>query len=269
MKIILVQLDAGEDWRYEDLIYWLEKAPSGDLVVFPECYPFWREKGITHKTAMSRLEATAQACMVRSFIAGGYVADEGIDGSRILRNRTYLVHHGFVVDYYDKQIAFQGENLSPNNIVKLFSWGNQRCLPLICADADDGPKSSFMDRLVTRARALGVGPQVPIIVSSYGAMLTEPYWKDSLHHLADTCEAPVLICGIAGKSSSTFIYDIKDGGDGAKRHYGGGGGGSGLFIPGQQESRQYEPPCYIVVNLDNLETRKKSFSDVPSRGRSS
>ena len=45
-------------------------------------------------------------------------------------------------------------------------------------------------------------------------MLTEPYWTDSLHYLADTCEAPVLICGVAGKSRSTFVYGINDGGDG-------------------------------------------------------
>lgn len=43
-----------------------------------------------------------------------------------------------------------------------------------------------------------------------------------------------------------------------KHHY--GGGGSGLFLPGQKDSRQYEPPCYIVVDLDKFATRKKAFT---------
>ena len=57
-----------------------------------------------------------------------------------------------------------------------------------------------MDQLVKRAHALGVAHRYPIIVSSYGAMLTELYWTDSLHYLADTCEAPVLICGLQAKA---------------------------------------------------------------------
>ncbi|MEK8046192.1 hypothetical protein [Ideonella margarita] len=257
MKVSLVQLDAGTDWRHEELADWLAQAPPADLVVFPESYPFWRSAGINHRTAIARLEAAAQQHPERSFIAGGYVADEGHDSTRILRNRSYLVHGGHVVDTYDKQVVFQNEQFCPGQIVKLFAWGAHRCLPLICADADTGPEADFMASLVRRARAAGAGPGVPIIVSSFGAMLTEPYWTESLHHLANTLNASVLICGIAGTSTTTFIYSIEDGGDGKRHPY--GGGGSGLFIPNKSEPKQYTEPGFVTVDLDTLQTRWRAF----------
>jgi predicted amidohydrolase len=256
MKITLVQLDAN--WCVNDLPRWLISAPCSDLIVFPECYPFEREAGIAHDTAKKRLEAVAQQVLGRTFIAGGYVYEKGLDGARILRNRVYLVHQGFVVDYYDKQIVWEKEKFTPSNIVKLFAWGEHRCLPLICADADSGPKSDFMNNLILRAKAAGAGSNVPIVVSSFGAMLMKPYWTDSLHHLSDQCQAPVLICGIAGKSEHTFHYPVKDGGDDKDHPF--GGGGSGLFIPGNQESKQYAELGYITVDLATLETRRKKFA---------
>lgn len=258
MKITLVQLDAGTDWSFEDLPQWLEQVPRADLVVFPECYPFWRESGISHDTAMKRLEKSASMFPEVTFIAGGYVYDKGTDGATILRNRSYLVHRCFVTDFYDKQIAFQGESFTQSNIVKLFTWNKHQCLPLICADADQGPDSLFMANLIKRAKAAGVGPDVPIVVSSYGAMLMQPYWTDSLHHLANQCESPVLICGIAGKSAGKFIYTEEDGGDGKAHFY--GGGGSGLFMPNDLKPLQYVEPGYITVDLSNIKSRFKSFA---------
>ena len=80
MKITLVQLDASLDWRGLDLIQCLRSAPRADLTVFPECYPFWREAGISHTTAMQRLEGMAGQLPGKTFMAGGYVADVGVDG---------------------------------------------------------------------------------------------------------------------------------------------------------------------------------------------
>ena len=257
MKTTLVQLDASLDWRGIGIAGCLASAPRADLTVFPECYPFWREAGISHTTAMQRLEGVAGQLPGKTFMAGGYVADVGVDGARIRRNRVYLVHQGFVVDYYDKQCVFEREPLTPANLVKLFAWDVHRCLPLICADADQGPASAFMARLVQRATAAGAGPGVPIVVSSYGALLAQPYWTDSLHHLADACQAPVLICGIAGKSRSTFRYRVEDGGDGRLHPF--GGGGSGLFLPGRRDAKQYAEPGYITVDSVSGRTAWTAF----------
>lgn len=253
MKINLMQLDAGQRWRHQDLAQWLAQAPPADLTVFPECYPFLREAGISHTTAQARLEEAASTRPGHTFMAGGYVYDLAThDTGWVLRNRVYLVHRGCVVDFYDKQVAFEGEAFTPGSVVKLFAWGEHRCLPLICADADQGPASHFMQRLTQRAIAAGAGPQVPIVVCSYGAMLTQPYWTDSLHHLANTCNAPLLICGIAGISPGLFTHHEADGGDGKKHHF--GGGGSGLFLPGGQREQHTEAGV-VRVNLATRKTR--------------
>ena len=101
---------------------------------------------------------------------------------------------------------------------------------MICADAADNP-SPQGTLMMTEAIQLGANPHTPIIVTSYGAGLATPDWREPLSLWSMGTGAPVAICGIAGSSQSTFYLE-----NGIKKPY--GGGGSAVFWPDGTHTRQ-------------------------------
>lgn len=225
MKLSLFQLDC-HDPHWDDALSpdslpkLLASAKQCDLAVFPETMPFYEEKPpITHAKAVAALEEASRQVPHVAFIAGGYVKD----GTET-RNRAYLVRAGAVLDSYDKQIKWQGETFDPGNTIKKFTWGRFGVIPLICADAGDdlGPRKV---RMMSEALAAGAGPKVPIVVCSYGGGLTTDFWHIPLDEWSRGCEAPVVICGVAGEHDTETYKDV----GGVYRPF--GGGGSGAFWP--------------------------------------
>lgn len=234
MKIALVQLD-GEDklWSEKNLSYFLRQASGSDLVVFPESMPFARVR--PHADAVQVLEAAGQEVADCTFIAGGYVMD-----GAYRRNRVYLVNGGKVKDYYDKQIVWPGEKFTPGKEAKLFEWDGMKCIPLICADAGDSLIPQKV-RMMAAALAAGAGPDAPIVISSYGGGLMTDYWQPALREWSQGCDAPVVICGIAGTHSKKTYVDCK----GLEHRF--GGGGSGVFW---QNGYQFQSPEEGIVVVD-------------------
>jgi predicted amidohydrolase len=266
MRIHLIQIDVStwEDPNVNPCLkepnWYLGVSGKADLTVFPEYFPFNQEYPISNIKAIERLEKSPASQRGCTYIAGGYVVENAIHAKQgTLRNRVYLVHRGYVIDYYDKQIQWRTEKFIPGRIVKTFSWGNKKCIPLICADAYPDPQD--MERIIERAVIVGASATVPIVVSSYGDGLTESGWTKSLRSIAVKCKATVVICNISGKSKIRYLDKVEEGGDGKMHPY--GGGGSGLFLPGNQKAQQFKEPGIISIDTSNGKAKYKPFPDGP------
>lgn len=224
MKIALVQLDVEVDtWSEEVFPNLLRQAAGTDLVVFPECMPFGNDKEpVSHEKAVKVLEEAGREITDCTFIAGGYVTD-----GRHTYNRVYLVNRGVVEKYYDKQIRWTGEKFKPGMNSECFEWAGKKCIPLICADAGDDLTPRKV-RMMAAALEAGAGENIPIVICSYGGGLMTDYWQPALRQWSQGCEAPVVICGIAGTHPNE-VYSYA----GKKLQF--GGGGSGAFWPDGHE----------------------------------
>ncbi|KGM40410.1 hypothetical protein JY96_11215 [Aquabacterium sp. NJ1] len=203
-------------WSLSGIQKVLMSASDIDLVVFPEYLPF--DEKTPNKLAVRELEMISASCPDVPFIAGGSVV---VDGK--LRNAVFLCEQGKVVDHYYKRILWHEEEYVPGTQTKLFVWSRGRCVPLICADASDNP-SPTGTRMMYEAIKAGAGPDVPIVVCTYGARFFEEYWQLPLQTWATGCDANVLVCAVSGKGNEYTDDDESLG------HF--GGGGSGLFRPG-------------------------------------
>lgn len=241
MKIALFQMHADDDrWSAAEMPALLSRVAGVDLAVFPECMPFTS----TGKSALDIHEAAKILGSVSAdipFVAGGYVNDSGQ-----IRNAAFLVESGRVLDVYFKRRRWRGERFSPGDSTKLFRASKATCIPLICADAGDdaGPDRT---RMMYETITAGAGPSVPIVVCSYGAFLRTPYWRNPLKAWAANCNAPVAVCGVAGRGKQTF----RD--DGKTYHY--GGGGSGVFWPDGEISEQPTAVGVLVVDTARRSSR--------------
>ena len=255
MKIALVQLDVEVDtWSERQLPNLLRQAAGTDLVVFPECMPFGNdEKPVAHDKAVNILEQAGREVSDCTFIAGGYVTD----GQRTY-NRVYLVNRGVVEKYYDKQIRWTGEKFTPGMKAECFEWASKKCIPLTCADAGDDLIPRKVQMMAAAIEA-GAGQDVPIIVCSYGGGLMTDYWQPALQQWSQGCDAPVVICGIAG-THPTEKYPYK----GKKLPF--GGGGSGAFWPDGYEL-QCDQGGILVIDLKER-TLTRTDIDKPSRSKS-
>jgi predicted amidohydrolase len=255
VRIALVQLDVEVDtWSEKELPNLLRQAAGTDLVVFPECMPFENDKEpVTHVKAVKVLEKAGQEVSDCTFIAGGYVTD-----GRHTYNRVYLVNRGVVEKYYDKQIRWTGEIFTPGTKAERFEWAGSKCIPLICADAGDDLTPQKV-RMMAAAIEAGAGKDVPIVICSYGGGLMTDYWQPALQQWSQGCEAPVVICGIAG-THPTLKYPYK----GENLPF--GGGGSGVFwSDGLIE--QCKEGGIVVVDLKERRLERKDIHK-PSRSRS-
>ena len=236
MKIALVQLDANDKlWSCQHIPDLLIASKGADLVVFPELMPF-------DKTGRHAIPI-AQACEVLSaystseiaFIAGGYVRD-----NNVARNAAFLAYDGAIHGTYFKRIRWQEEPIQVGQSGVCFTWGpGFACIPLICADAADNP-SPVGTQMMHEAIQLGADADTPIVIPSYGAGLATPIWQEPLQLWAMGCGAPVAICGISGRSKSTYQED------GITNHY--GGGGSGVFWPNGSRTRQSSKRGIYIVD---------------------
>lgn len=224
----------------------VNQTKGADLVVFPECMPFGDDKRpVTHEMALAHLSDAGRASGESTFIAGGYVRD-----GDYTRNRVYLTSRGEVKKWYDKQIVWTGENFTAGNCAETFDWGSDKCVPLICADAGDNLTPRKV-RMMAAALAAGAGPNVPIVISSYGGGLMTDYWRPALREWSKGCKAPVVICGIAGLHPD-LSYDYM----GGKHPF--GGGGSGVFWPNGYELQvAYEG--ILTVDLKQKTIEHKEF----------
>jgi predicted amidohydrolase len=214
MKIALVQLDAKDLlWEPSEMPKILRQTMDADLVVFPECMPF--DEAISITEAENSLASMTEG-LTQAVIAGGYVLQNEIE-----RNAVFLSYGGKIHGRYFKRLRWNEPQIAPGGEATVFEWNNMRCIPLICADAADNP-SQTGTRMMYEAIRLGAGEQVPIVVSSYGAWLNEPYWQEPLQTWASGCGAPLLICGVSGKGDP--FTDA-----GVSGNF--GGGGSGVFWP--------------------------------------
>jgi predicted amidohydrolase len=242
MKIALIQMDVGANWSDKELPNLLQQASGVDLIVFPECMPFWHhEEPIAHEDAVAKLEKAGREVSDRTFIAGGYVTD-----GRHTYNRAYFVNRGVVENFYDKQIRWTGEYFKEGKVATCFEWFGEesnlfKCIPLICADAGDDLVPRKV-RMMAAALDAGSGKTAPIVISSYGGGLMTDYWQPALREWSQGCDAPVLICGIAGTDSDQqYSYQ------GRKLSF--GGGGSGAFWPDGHEL-QCEQGGIVVIDLE-------------------
>jgi predicted amidohydrolase len=254
MKIALIQLDVeADDWSHKQLPSLLQQAAGVDLIVFPECMPFWEDKEpVSHEKAVKVLEKAGREVSDRTFIAGGYVTD-----GRHTYNRAYFVNRGVVEKFYDKQIKWTGEKFKPGTRVECFEWAGNKCIPLICADAGDDLVPRKV-RMMAAALDAGAGNSTPIVICSYGAGLMTDYWQPALREWSQGCDAPVVICGIAGTDrKSTYLYQEK------RLPF--GGGGSGAFWPDGHEL-QCEQGGIVVIDL-HKKTLTRTDIEKPMRTR--
>jgi len=232
MKIALAQVDAGESWSSGTLARCLESAGDVDLVVFPECFPFWN----AGKKALSLTEAKAHLRGLSGkaappFIAGGYVRERSW-----LRNAAFLVSGGVVRGTYFKRLFGEEEDGDPGSGLGLklgtkavrFEWDGNACIPLICADACGDRKAE----MVKEVKALGAGRRVPIVVVSYAGEVRAKDWTDSLKTWSRLARAPVAYCNFAGRVRlASGLYGL---------------GGSGVFWPdGTMTRRPFKPGVYV------------------------
>jgi predicted amidohydrolase len=248
MQISLIQID-GDDilWTPEHMPMLLRQAAESDLVVFPEGMPFLNDEvPILHKDAIKTLSDVGNHVPESTFIAGGYVIE-----AKHTRNRVYLVNRGKVIDWYDKQIIWEGEHFEPGTAAKCFEWDGKKCIPLICADAGDDLTPRKV-RMMLDALDKGAGPETPIVVCSYGAGLLTDYWQPALREWSQGCNAPVVICGISG-THGTATYKDKN-----KMVHPFGGGGSGGFWPSQ---RELQSGCrgIVTVNIESQTVKWKAI----------
>ncbi|OAI07035.1 hypothetical protein A1353_08410 [Methylomonas methanica] len=236
MKIALVQLDADDAlWRTAAIPTVLALSKAADLVVFPECMPFYK----VGKQAPS----IKQACQLltqythkhSAFIAGGYVVED-----EALRNAAFLVYQGKIYGQYFKRIVWQDEPIVVGSSAVRFEWGaHKACIPLICADAAENP-TPVGTCMMYEAIQLGANSDTPIVVPSYSAGLTQAMWREALYFWSTGCGAPVAICGISGQSRVTY----QDGD--VRKHY--GGGGSAVFWPDGSRTRQSSKRGIYIVD---------------------
>lgn len=248
MKIALVQLDGGDAlWAAERLPNLLEQASGNDLVIFPECMPFGDDEfPPLHKDAIKILADAGKQAPDSTFLAGGYISHD-----KHTRNRVYLVSRGKVIDWYDKQIVWEGEMFEPGNIAKCFEWEGKKCIPLICADAGDDLTPRKV-RMMFAALEAGAGPETPIVICSYGGGLLTDYWQPALREWSRSCNAPVVICGIAGTHSSETYVDKNE------MTHPFGGGGSGAFWPSGYELQSGRRGI-VFVSLDSQTLTWRAF----------
>jgi hypothetical protein len=253
MQISLIQLD-GEDnqlWTAEQMPLLLRQAADTDLKVFPEGMPFWNDKKPKlHEDAMKTLTDVGKQVPESTFIAGGYISDDGQT-----RNRVYLVNRGKVVegDWYDKQIVWKGENFEPGTAAKCFEWDDKKCIPLICADAGDYLTPQKV-RMMFNALEAGAGPETPIVICSYGGGLLTDYWQPALREWSLGCGAPVVICGISGTHSTATFKDKN------KMTHSFGGGGSGAFWPNGHE-QQSGRRGIVTVDIESQTVKWKALDE--------
>ena len=229
MRVALVQLKANDKlWSLEGLAALLRRPTDVDLIVFPECMPFDEHTPILH--AEQQLAEISKGTPDVAFIAGGYVLE-----GKILRNAVFLCQKGKVLDRHFKRLPWQEPGIAPGGETRLFKWDGGCCIPLICADACDNP-SPTGKRMMYEAILKGAGPDVPIVVASYGAWLFDEYWHKPLKAWASGCNAPVLIAAVSGKGESF--------GGGDDEFY--GGGGSGIFRPAVEPMQRKLRGIYVV-----------------------
>ena len=236
MKIALLQLDANDKlWSPEYIPELLIASSGADLVVFPELMPFDKAGRTAIPIDQARETLSACATLDSAFIAGGYVRD-----GKALRNAVFLAYDKAIHGTYFKRIRWQQEPIRVGERGVCFTWkSGLACIPLICADAADNP-SPLGTQMMAEAIQLGANADTPIVVPSYGAGLATPEWREPLHLWAMGCGAPVAICGISGKSRSTYEED------GLKKHY--GGGGSAVFWPNGSRTRQSSKRGIYIID---------------------
>lgn len=246
MRIALIQLHANDKkWAPEEIPHLILNAEGADLIVFPEAMPFGLEKGRkvpSIETAVNRL--CDLGTFDTAFVAGGYVKD-----GNVKRNAAFLIHKGRLCGEYFKRIMWQDETaISSGPCGVKFSWDRFSCIPLICADAGDDSSKRVTAMMMNEALVLGANADTPIVVPSYGARLKTDYWHVPLIAWAQTCDAPVAICGVSGRSKEAYIENGKE------KYY--GGGGSGVFWPdGTHTQQSGERGIYMV----DISTRRQSF----------
>jgi predicted amidohydrolase len=245
MKIALIQLDANDRlWTPEYIPELLNMSTGADLVVFPELMPFDKTGRHAMPIDQARETLSAYATLDNAFIAGGYVRQD-----KTLRNAVFLVYDGAIHGTYFKRIRWQKEPIKVGQTGVCFTWNpGLACIPLICADAADNP-SRLGTQMMAEAIQLGANADTPIVVPSYGAGLAKPEWREPLQLWAMGCGAPVAICGISGKSRSTYLED------GIKKHY--GGGGSAVFWPNGSRTRQSSKRGIYIVDTITHHCRYK------------
>jgi predicted amidohydrolase len=237
MKLALVQLDADDKlWKVEAIPTLLALATDADLVVFPECMPFY------HTSNRAKPLAEAQRLLCQSsvqgvaFMAGGYVKQR-----TTLRNAVFLIDQCQVMGMYCKRISWQDEPIAVDGPAVRFEWQSRfACIPLICADAAENPTPTGT-LMMAEAIHLGANPETPIIVPSYSFGLAGPMWREALYYWSTGCGAPVAICGISGHSKSTYEED------GVRKHY--GGGGSAVFWPDGSRTRQSSKRGIYIIDI--------------------
>ena len=248
MKIALIQLDANDKrWSPQYILELLSASAGADLVVFPELMPF--DKTGRHAISIDQARDILSACATfdSAFIAGGYVRD-----NKALRNAAFLAYDSAIHGSYFKRIRWQSEAIQVGQTGVCFAWKQGfACIPLICADAADNP-SPIGTQMMAEAIQLGANADTPIIVPSYGAGLAKPEWREPLHVWAMGCGAPVAICGISGKSRSTYLED------GVRKHY--GGGGSAVFWPNGSRTRQSSKRGIYIIDTT---THRSQYRRIP------
>jgi predicted amidohydrolase len=237
MKIALIQLDANDKlWSAKYIPELLIASTGADLVVFPELMPF--DKAGRQAMPIDQAHEVLSLCASSSevaFIAGGYVRQD-----KTLRNAAFLAYGSAIHGTYFKRIRWQAEPINVGQAGVCFTWKpGLACIPLICADAADNP-SPLGTQMMAEAIQLGANADTPIVVPSYGASLATPEWREPLQLWAIGCGAPVAICGISGKSRSTYLED------GIKKYY--GGGGSAVFWPNGSRTRQSSKRGIYIVD---------------------
>jgi predicted amidohydrolase len=264
MRIRVIQLPVTSNGTMPyPLSDYLANSGNSDLTIFPELFPFGDADNIINNIdAIVKLENFTRDFSNCTFIAGGYVVERKRYTRRhIYRNRAYLVHRGFVIDYYDKQATADEEKfILPGEIVKTFSWAGHKCIPLICADAYENCNSRFTRRIVNLINIAGASADVPIVICSYSIPLTTKRWKRNLHYLANQCGASLVIAGIAGKDEKTKPFKEPGG-----RCYHYGGGGSGLFRAGDVNPWQFLEPGIVSIDTSVGTAEHGTFLDVPAR----
>lgn len=245
MKIALIQVpaEASELWTVNAIPELLKDCDGVDLAVLPECLPFW--KG-TVEISDAREQLRAIANGRPPFICGGYVQD-----AAGRRNAAFLVADRRVQGEYFKQERWSERIVAGEAIVRFSLPNNSAVIPLICADAGSielAPK--FVQRMAMIIEC-GAGPDTPIVVPTYGAGLTRPFWLEPLKTLAKGTGAPVVACGFAGTDGQ--IHEE----DGVPVPW--GHGGSCIVTPDGKVSFQYAAAGTVIVDTRKPHAKPPRF----------
>ena len=207
----------------------LEVACDGgaDLAVFPECFPFR-----SPRSALPIEDALALLRSINSipFIAGGYVRD----GNLRPRNAVWLVDHGKRAQLpYFKQVPWD-ERIEVGTIPVVWSLGETKISPLICADVFGGTNEGT-DRAGAglKARLADIRALEPdlVVVPSYGGGVHRKRWQSHLRLCSQRLHAPVAFCNIA-----EWDGDF-------------GGGGSAMYGPNGSRTQHRTEPGINVYTL--------------------